>query len=215
MTLTLHSYFRSSASARLRAALNLKGLSYDYVAHDLVAGDQRAADYLAINPRGLVPALVLDDGTVLVQSLAIMEWLDETHPEPPLFPADANGRARVRALGHMLAVDIHPLNNSGVLRYLGDEFGADEAAKKRWFTHWVATNFGPLERMLAESPETGTFCHGETPGFADCCLYAQIWRNRFVEFDLAPYPTIARIYEALDALPAFVDSAPPNQPDAR
>ena len=215
MTLNLHNYFRSSSSTRLRAALNLKGLPYDYVAHHLPSGGHRAPDFLALNPAGLVPALELDDGTVLTQSLAIMEWLDEAHPEAPaLLPKGALARARVRSLGYMIALEIHPINNLRVLKYLESDYGADEAGKAKWVRHWVDTTFAPLERRLAISPETGRYCHGDTPGFADCCLYAQIWNNRRFGVDMAPYPTIARIFAALDALPAFRDAAPANQPDA-
>lgn len=214
MTLTLHNYFRSSTSTRLRAALNLKGLAYDYVAHHLPTGGHRAPDYLALNPAGLVPALELEDGTVLTQSLAIMEWLDEAHQERPLLPEGALARARVRSLGYMIALEIHPINNLRVLKYLETEFGADDAAKATWFRHWVATTFAPLEARLAGEAETGTYCHGETPGFADCCLYAQIWNNRRFEADMSPYPVISRIFAALDALPAFASAAPAAQPDA-
>lgn len=214
MTLRLHNFFGSSASTRLRAALNLKGLDWAYVGHHLPSGALREAGFLALNPQGLVPALELEDGTVLAQSLAIMEWLDETHPAPPLLPADPLARARMRALGYMIAVEIHPLNNSRVLKFLATDFAADEAGLAHWFRHWVGTTFAPLEQLLASRPETGPYCHGETPGLADCCLYAQIWRNRAFGVDLTPYPTIAGIYDALDALPAFSAAAPPNQPDA-
>jgi len=214
MTLKLHNYFRSSTSTRLRAALNLKGIAVDYVSHHLARGEHRAPGYQALNPQGLVPALELEDGTVLTQSLAIMEWLEEVHPEPPLLPPDPLGRARVRALAQMIALDIHPINNLRVLTYVGETLGAGAPGKVAWFNHWVHTTFAPLEQMLATSDETGTYCHGEAPGYADCCLYAQMWNNRRFEVDMAPYPVISRICAALDALPAFRDAAPPNQPDA-
>ena len=218
MPLKLHNYFRSSTSTRLRAALNLKGLAYDYVGVHLVKGEHRAAPYTGLNPQKLVPALELEDGTVLIQSLAIMEWLDEAHPEPPLLPEGALARARVRALGQMIALDIHPVNNLRVMNFHAAALGGDEtaqaAAKKAWFAHWVHTTFEPLEQMLATSPETGTYCHGETAGYADCCLYAQMWNNRRFEVDMTPYPVISRIFEALDVLPAFADAAPAKQPDA-
>ncbi|MEM8822598.1 MAG: maleylacetoacetate isomerase [Pseudomonadota bacterium] len=214
MVLRLHNFFRSSTSTRLRAALNLKGLDYDYVAYVLRDGETRMPDYLALNPQGLVPTLELEDGTALTQSLAIVEWLDETHPIPPLLPADPLGRARVRSLAYMMACEIHPLNNLRVLFHLRDQFGADEAAQKAWFTHWVETTFDALEAALARSAETGRFCHGDRPSLADICLYAQVWNNRRFDIPLDTWPTIARIHAALDALPAFRNAAPPNQPDA-
>ncbi|WP_095589494.1 maleylacetoacetate isomerase [Actibacterium ureilyticum] len=214
MTLTLHNFFRSSTSTRLRAALNLKGLSYDQVSYALRKKEHQAPAYLAKNPAGLVPALELDDSTVLTQSLAIMEWLEETYPDPALLPSAPLARARVRALAYMIACEIHPLNNLRVLGRLGEQFGADEAAQKAWFTHWVTTTFDALETTLARDAATGDFCHGDTPGFADCCLYAQVWNNRRFGIPLDGWPTIAAIFDRLDALPAFQDAAPPNQPDA-
>ncbi|TNF19786.1 MAG: maleylacetoacetate isomerase [Rhodobacteraceae bacterium] len=214
MTLKLHNFFRSSTSTRLRAALNLKGLDYEYIPYVLRKGETRTPEYLARNPQGLVPTLEREDGTVMTQSLAIIEWLDETHPEPPLLPQGADGRARVRALAYMMACEIHPLNNLRVLFRLGDQFGADEAAQKEWFTHWVTLTFDALETALAASPETGRFCHGDTPGLADICLYAQVWNNRRFDIATETWPTIARIYDALHRLPAFENAAPPNQPDA-
>lgn len=210
----LHNFFRSSTSTRLRAALNLKGLATDYVAYALRKDETRSLSFLAINPAGLVPVLEIDDGTALVQSLAIMEWLDETQAGPPLLPNDALGRARVRALSYMIACEIHPLNNLRVLNRLTEQFGADEESQKFWFVHWVETTFDPLETMLAEDDRTGRYCHGDTPGLADCCLYAQVWNNRRFAIDTSRWPTTARIFDALDALPAFRDAAPMNQPDA-
>ncbi len=209
----LHNFFRSSTSTRLRAALNLKGLGYEYIPYVLRDGQTRTPDYLRRNPQGLVPTLELEDGTNLTQSLAIIEWLEETHPTPALLPADALGRARVRALAYMIACEIHPLNNLRVLFRLGDQFGADEAAQKAWFTHWVTLTFDALEEAL-QDPRTGIFCHGDSPGLADICLYAQVWNNRRFDIPLKTWPTIARIFEALDALPAFAQAAPPRQPDA-
>lgn len=214
MTLKLHNFFRSSTSTRLRAALNLKGLEYDYIPYVLRDGETRTPAYLDRNPQGLVPTLERDDGVNMTQSLAIVEWLDEVHPEPALLPADPDGRARVRALSYMIACEIHPLNNLRVLFRLGDQFGADEAAQKEWFTHWVTTTFDALETDLARNPATGRFCHGDTPTLADICLYAQVWNNKRFQIDLATWPTIARIFAALDALPAFAKAAPPAQPDA-
>ena len=149
MTMRLHNFFRSSTSTRVRVALNLKGLTYDYVPYVLRDGQTRTPEYLAKNPQGLVPALERDDGRVLTQSLAIIEWLDETHPAPPLLPSDADGRARVRALSQLIACDVHPLNNLRVLMYLQQQFGADEAAQKDWFTHWLTLSFDALETWIA------------------------------------------------------------------
>ncbi len=214
MTLRLHNFFRSSTSTRLRAALNLKGLSYDYVPYVLRAGETRTPEYRAMNPAGLVPTLEIAEGQFLTQSLAIMEWLDETHPEPPLLPGDALGKARVRGLSYMIACEIHPLNNLRVLGRLTDQFGADETAQANWFTHWVTTTFDALEATLAGDPATGPYCHGDTPGFADCCLYAQVWNNRRFKIGTETWPTIARIFAALDQHEAFARAAPPAQPDA-
>ncbi|KAA0913962.1 maleylacetoacetate isomerase [Aquicoccus porphyridii] len=214
MTLKLHNFFRSSTSTRLRAALNYKGLDYDYVPYVLRDGETRRPDYLRRNPQGLVPTLEREDGSHLTQSLAIIEWLEETHPEPALLPADADGRVRVRALAQMIALEVHPLNNLRVLFYLRDEFGADEAKQKEWFIHWVTLTFGALEIALADSSETGRYCHGDQPSLADLCLYAQVWNNKRFDIALENWPTIARIFGELDQLPAFRDAAPPNQPDA-
>lgn len=214
MSLKLHNFFRSSSSTRLRAALNLKGLDYTYVSYVLRRGDTRSPDYHAMNPAGLVPTLEREDGLFMPQSLAIIEWLEEAYPEPALLPADPDGRARVRALALMVACEIHPLNNLRVLNYLADRFDADEAAQKQWFTHWVETTFDALEKMLSSDQNTGKFCHGDMPGLADLCLYAQIWNNRRFDIDTSKWPTIACIFDRLDAIPAFRNAAPPNQPDA-
>lgn len=214
MPLILHNFFRSSTSIRVRAALNLKGIDYDYKAYVLRNGETRSPDYLARNPAGLVPTLEREDGTQMTQSLSIIEWLDEVHPQPPLLPDDADGRARVRALAYMIACEIHPLNNLRVLGYLGEKFAADEDMQKEWFTHWVQTTFDAFEKTVATSPDTGRFCHGNTPGLADICLYAQMWNNRRFAVNTSNYPTINRIFDALELLPAFQKAAPPNQPDA-
>jgi maleylpyruvate isomerase len=214
MTMRLHNFFRSSTSTRLRAALNLKGLDYEYVAYALRKGENRTAAYLGINPAGLVPALELDDGTVLTQSLAIIEWLDETYPNPPLLPTDAAGRARVRSLAYMIACEIHPLNNLRVVTRLGAQFGAGEDAVTDWFSHWVTETFDAIEATLAGSPQTGRFCHGDVPSLADICLYAQVWNNRRFSIPLENWPTIAKIFGELDGITAFRNAAPPNQPDA-
>ena len=210
----LHNYFRSSTSYRVRVALALKGLSYDYIPVHLRKGEQRAEPFLALNPAGLVPALTWTDGRTYTQSLAILEFLDETVPEPPLLPKDPYGRARVRSLAQMVALDIHPINNLRVLDYLRKRFGADDAAVAAWFRHWVAETFGPLERRLADDPETDTFCHGNVVTIADLCLVAQVANNARFDVDMSFYPTIRRITDACMALPAFQVAAPKNQPDA-
>ncbi|PBB25944.1 MULTISPECIES: maleylacetoacetate isomerase [unclassified Mesorhizobium] len=212
--IVLHNYYRSSTSYRVRIALEMKGLSYDYVPHHLRHGEHLEPAYLAVNPQGLVPALVLDGGTLLTQSLAIIEYLDEIQPAPPLLPKDPLGRARVRMLAQMIACDIHPVNNLRVLTSLRTLFGAGDQDITNWFRHWVNEGFQPLEKILASSPQTGTFCHGEAAGLADICLAAQITSNARFGVDLTPYPTITRINAACMALPAFQTAAPQNQIDA-
>ncbi|TXH70124.1 MAG: maleylacetoacetate isomerase [Thiothrix sp.] len=209
----LHNYFRSSTSIRLRAALNYKGVDYEYVAHNLRTNDNFKPEYLAKNPTGLVPALELANGTVLTQSLAIIEWLEETRPNPPLLPSDPVGRAQVRALAYMIACEIHPLNNLRVLDQVR-AYGQDEAGVTAWFHKWVHTTFTPLEHMLATSPNTGTYCYGDTPTMADVCLFAQMFNNQRFKVDTSVYPTIERIYSALNELEPFQQAAPAKQPDA-
>jgi maleylpyruvate isomerase len=210
----LHGFWRSSTSFRVRVALNLKGINYTQKTYRLREGDQREPDYLAVNPQGLVPSLVTPDGLVLTQSLAIMEWLDETFPEPALLPADPNGRARVRALAQAVALDIHPINNLRVLFYLRDTFAADEKAQAEWFRHWASTTLTAMEKALASSPATGTFCHGDTVSFADICLVGQSVNNKRFEVDESQWPTINRIVSSCLALPAFQAAMPAKQPDA-
>lgn len=211
----LYGYFRSSAAYRVRIALNLKGLAYEQVAVNLVSGEQRGEDNLARHPQGLVPTLETDDGTRLTQSLAICEYLDERYPEPPLLPADAEGRARVRALTQVIACEIHPLNNLKVLKYLTGDLGLDEDAKLAWYRHWIRNGFEALEAMLANSPATGTFCHGNTPTLADACLVPQVFNARRFECDMSGYPTLRRIAGHCDTLDTFQRAAPSMQPDAR
>lgn len=211
----LYTYFRSSAAYRVRIALNLKGLPFESVPVHLVrdGGQQRQAAYRAVNPAGLVPALE-DDGAVLTQSLAIIEYLDETHPEPALLPSAAVDRARVRALAQTIACDTHPLNNLRVLQYLGRTLGADEAARQAWYRHWVAEGLGAVERLLAADPKVGDFCHGDTPGLADCCLVPQVFNARRFDCDLSDMPQVLRIVANCERLPAFRQAAPEQQPDA-
>jgi maleylpyruvate isomerase len=213
--MNLYDYFRSSAAYRVRIALNLKGVVPDERTFvHLRMGNQRAQDYLALNPQGLVPALALDDGQVLTQSLAIIEYLNETHPEPPLLPADPVARARVRAIALQIACEIHPLNNLRVLNYLTGTMGVSKEQKNGWYRYWVDVGFEALEKQLAREPETGRHCHGDMPTLADVCLVPQLANARRFAIDLSPYPTLTRIEAACNALPSFAEAAPSRQPDA-
>jgi maleylpyruvate isomerase len=209
----LHGYYRSSAAFRVRVALNLKGLAHSHAPHHLRHGGQRDPGYLKLNPQGLVPALE-DGGRVLTQSLAIVEYLDETYPSPPFLPDNAADRAHVRALAQIVACDIHPIDNLRVLRYLRDPIGADQTAVETWYNHWIALGFDALEAILASDPRTGRFCHGDAPGLADICLVPQMVNAGNFKLDLTPYPTIRRIFDACMALDAFADAHPAKQPDA-
>jgi maleylpyruvate isomerase len=211
----LHNFNLSSASYRVRIALELKGLAYEYVSYVLRRGDQRSDGFLKLNPQGLVPALELDGGTVLAQSAAIIEYLDEAHPNPPLLPKKPLARARVRAIAQAICCDIHPLNNLRVLKYLSNELALPDEVRDRWYHHWITVGFEGLEKQLAGEPETGRFCHGDTPGLADICLVPQVTNARRFNVDLASFPTIRRIDEACMALPAFTAAAPENQPEAK
>jgi maleylpyruvate isomerase len=211
----LYSYFRSSAAYRVRIVLHLKGIDYETVPVNLIQSEQRGESYLERSPQGLVPALELDSGESLLQSLAICEYLDEQYPEPPLMPGDAVGRARVRALAQVIACDIHPLNNLRVLKYLTDHLHDAEENKLEWYRRWVHAGFQALERMLATSASTGEFCHGDQPTLADVCLVPQVFNARRYDCDLAACPTVTRISANCEALPAFADAAPERQPDAR
>ena len=208
----LFGYFRSSAAFRVRIALNLKGLAHEDAFIHLRRGDQRGDAYRAVNPQGLVPALEID-GHTLTQSMAIVEYLDETHPEPPFLPADPADRARVRALAGIVACDIHPVNNLRVLRYLSRPLGHDQAAIETWYNHWITAGFEALERLLAEDPRTGAFCDGDRPGLADIALAPQVFNSERYRLDLTPYPTIARIYANCMQLDAFSRAHPDSQPD--
>ena len=209
----LYGYFRSSAAYRVRIALQLKKLDVAQVSLHLRKGEQRGPEFLKRNPQGLVPALELDDGTLLTQSMAIVEYLDETFPTPPLLPADAKGRARVRALAQAVSCDIHPIDNLRVLNYLTKDLGRTDAEMQGWYNHWIASGFEALEAMLAGDPATGKFCHGDQPGLADICLVPQMLNAGRYQLDLAPYPTIKRINAACVALPAFAAAHPSKQPD--
>lgn len=210
----LHGFFRSSTSFRVRAALALKGVEVAQRSYVLRKAEQRAGPHLALNPQGLVPTLELDDGSALTQSLAIIEWLDEAYPDPPLLPLDPLGRARVRSLAHMIALDVHPLNNLRVLGRLSETFGADEAAVADWFRHWARLGFEAMEARLAREPETGRYCHGDCITQADLCLVAQSVNNRRFDVDEAPFPTLRRIVAAALDVPEIASALPERQPDA-
>ena len=214
MSLVLYTYWRSSAVYRVRIALNLKGLDYEarpiHLVHD--GGEHLKPAYREVSPQAQLPTL-LDGDRVIRQSMAIMEYLDETRPTPPLMPADAEGRARVRELMQAVAADIHPLGNLRVLKAIESEFGADAAAKEAWSRRWIAHGFNGLEALLAQGP-TGRYSHGDTPTLADACLVPQFYNAVRWGVDLAPYPTIRRVAEACQALEAFQRAAPEAQPDA-
>ncbi|MGO8914963.1 MAG: maleylacetoacetate isomerase [Stellaceae bacterium] len=211
----LYGYFRSSAAFRVRIALNLKGLDYEQTAIHLRKNEQRQAGYLALQPQGLVPVLEEDDGEILIQSLAIIEYLDETHPAPPLLPGHPAARARVRALAQAIACDIHPIDNLRVLRYLVRPLGHDEAAVEAWFNHWITLGFDGVEHLLAGDGQASKFCHGDAPGLADICLVPQVFNaRRYPSFDMTPYPAIRRIFDQCMSLDAFERARPERQPDA-
>jgi maleylacetoacetate isomerase len=208
----LYTYFRSSAAFRVRIALNLKGLAYDPVFVHLAKGEHRKPEYANVDPQALLPTLV-DDGQALSQSLAIIEYLEERHPEPPLLPRDALGRARVRSLSLLVACEIHPLNNLRTLQHLKRALGLNEEQIGTWYRHWIADGLAKLEADLGRAG-SGRFCHGASPTMADCCLVPQIFNAKRYQSDLAPYPTVMRIFDACMKLEAFDRAQPSKQPDA-
>jgi maleylpyruvate isomerase len=207
----LYGYNLSSASYRVRIALNLKKLPYTSVLKNLRAGEHRLSDFLSINVQGFVPALGLNDGAVLTQSVAIIEYLDEIYPEPPLLPAEPLARARVRALTQAITSDLHPLNNLRVLRYLEDKLTLDKATRDAWYRHWVEVGFDALERWLVRDAATGLCCHGDSPTLADICLVPQVFNARRFAVDMNPYPRISGIDAVCRELPAFRSAAPEIQ----
>ncbi|HEX6691909.1 MAG TPA: maleylacetoacetate isomerase [Burkholderiales bacterium] len=209
----LYTYFRSSASFRVRIALNLKGLAYEPSFVHLPKGEHRAAPYSKVNPQALTPTLQLDDGEQLAQSLAIIEYLDEVQPEPPLLPKDAKGRARVRSLSLLIACEIHPLNNLRTLQHLKRALGQNEDQVNAWYRHWVGDGLARFEADVARGM-SGRFCHGDAPTMADCCLVPQIFNAQRYQCDLAPYPVTMRIFDACMKLEAFDRAQPSKQPDA-
>ncbi|EZP71115.1 Maleylacetoacetate isomerase [Sphingomonas paucimobilis] len=207
----LHGYWRSGTSYRVRIALNLKGVTYEQVAHDLRRGDQKGQAYLALQPQGLVPALEAD-GQVLIQSPAILEWLEERYPDPPLLPQDAWGRAQVRAMAAIIGCDIHPLNNLRILKALKNDLGADQAAINNWIARWISDGFSALEAMTGV--HGGVFLFGDGPTLADVYLVPQIYSAERFGVDLSPFPRLTAAATAARALPAFAAADPAVQQDA-
>ena len=204
----LYGYGLSSASYRVRIALALKNLQYTSILKNLRSGEHRLSDFLQINIQGFVPALRLDDGAVLTQSVAIIEYLDEMHPNPPLLPSHPLARARVRALTQAVTSDIHPLNNLRVLRYLEEKLILDKPTRDAWYRHWVGVGFDALERWLVRDAATGRFCHGNSPTMADVCLVPQVFNARRFSVDMNSFPRILAIDAACRELPAFQAAAP-------
>jgi maleylacetoacetate isomerase len=210
--MNLYGYGLSSASYRVRIAMALKNLPYTSIIKNLRSGEHRLAEYLQVNIQGFVPALELDDGVVLTQSVAIIEYLDELYPDPPLLPAEPLARARVRAITQAIASDIHPLNNLRVLRYLEEKLASDKEARDVWYRHWVGVGFDALERWLARDAATGRFCHGNAPTMADAFLVPQVFNARRFALDMNPYPRIQAIDAACRELSAFKAAAPETPP---
>ncbi len=206
----LYTYFRSSAAFRVRIALNLKGLAYQPLLVHLAKGEHRQPQYAAVNPQALLPTLVLDDGARLTQSLAIIEYLEEKHPQPALLPKDALGRARVRSLANLVASEIHPLNNLRTLQHLRRALGQTDDQVNAWYRHWVADGLAKLEADLGND----RFCYGDSPTLADCCLVPQIFNAQRYQCDLAPYPRTMRVFGQCMKLDAFERAQPAKQPDA-
>lgn len=211
----LYSYFRSSAAYRVRIALNLKNLPYEYAPVHLLrdGGEQLKPEYRRLNPDAILPTLV-DDGHVMQQSLAIIEYLEETHPEPPLLPKAPTDRAYVRSVALQVACEIHPVNNLRVLKYLKHTLGVGDEAKDAWYRHWIEAGFTTLEEHLAGDSHTGTFCFGDTPTMADVCLVPQVFNAQRFKIDVTRFPTIQRIHDQASQLDAFARAAPGVQPDA-
>ena len=214
MNMKLYNFFRSGTSHRTRIAMNLKGLDYDYVAVALGKEEHLQAAFQAVNPQGLVPALVLDDNTTLIQSPAILEWLEEEFPQNPLLPTNALARAHVRALAAIVGCDIHPINNRRILQYLRNELQQPEEEVLKWCARWISAGFAAMEEMLAADSQRGDFCYGNTPSMADVYLIPQVESARRFNVDLSPYPNIVAIDAHCAQIKAFADAAPLQQPDA-
>ncbi len=212
--LVLYDYWRSSASYRVRIALNLKGLAYEQRSVHLAKGEQKDEAYIQLNPQGLVPYLI-DGDVALSQSLAMIEYLDERHPTPPLLPQQAEGRAITRAMAQLIACDTHPLNNLRILKYLTGKLAQDDEAKTTWIHRWIAEGFSALESLVLRHGSDGHFCYGIHPTLADCCLIPQLYNARRFGCDLNPYPTLTKIEGHCLTLEAFMKAVPENQPDAQ
>jgi len=210
----LYNYFRSSASYRVRIVANLKGLDYDYASIDLAHGESRSPAYEALNPLGRVPALE-DNGKLITQSLAICEYLEETHPNPPVLPRDPYGRARVRSLALAVACEIHPIGGGRAQSYLAKLTNATDAQRAEWSRHWMEEGFTAIEAMLAKSTDTGRYCHGDSPTLADAFLVPQVYNARLIKVDLTAFPTIQRVYDECNKVDAFERARPERQPDAK
>jgi maleylacetoacetate isomerase len=213
----LYTYFRSSASYRVRIAMNLKGIPYDaaYVHLTKDGGGQNRPEFKELNPQGLLPVFVDDDGNTLTQSLAILEYLETLHPATPLLPADPLECAQVRSIALAISCDIHPVNNLRVLQYLSGTLGLNEEQRNAWYRHWTESGLVALENMLTHSGKAGKFCHGDTPTLADCCLVPQIFNAKRFECDLSKIPTLLRIDDTCLQMDAFAKASPPQQPDAQ
>jgi maleylacetoacetate isomerase len=209
----LYTFFRSSAAFRMRIALNYKGIAYEPQFVSMPKDEHKSPSYVAVNPQGLVPALD-DAGKIFVQSLAMMEYLEETRPQPPLLPQGAEDRAYVRAAAQIVACEMHPLNNLRTLRYIKKSYALDEEGVNAWDRHWIAEGFGGLEAYLAGAKKTGRYCYRDQVTIADCCLVPQVFNAQRYNCELAAYPTVMRIHEACMKLDAFIDAQPSKQPDA-
>ena len=214
MTMKLYGFWRSLATYRVRVALALKGVEAEQQYINLLQGVQHGDDYKAVNPQSVVPALVIDDGAPLFQSLAIIEYLEESFPAPPLLPKDPRGRARVRGLSMIVACDAHPLIVPRIRNYLEREMHQDEAARNRWLQHWTLKALEALEAHLANERETGSFCHGDTPTMADICLGSQVFAAGYFDTPTTGVPTVKRIFDECMKIDAFDRSQPTKQPDA-
>ena len=214
MTMKMYGFWRSLASCRVRIALALKGIPVEEISVNLLKGEQHADDYRALNPQSVVPALVIDGGRPLFQSMAILEYLEETKPQPPLLPSDARGRARVRGIAQIIACDTHPLIVPRIRNYLEKELQIDEPARNRWAQHWIVKGLEAVEEHLANEPETGRFCHGDAPTLADVCVATQVFGAQFFKCDTASLPTVMRVFGECMKLDAFDRTQPLKQPGA-
>ena len=207
-------YFRSSAAFRVRIGLHLKGITVEHSSRHLRRGEQSSPDYVAINPQKLVPAMILDSGEILTQSMAILEYLEETHPTPPILPRDPIGRVRVRSLALIPTADIHPIQNLRVMAYLREKYEQSEEGAFAWSRHWIETGFDAYEASVATDPRTGAYSHGDQPTMADMCLVPQVFNAGRFKVDMKRYPMIQRIYDTCMKHPAFDAAQPSKQPDA-